>query len=96
MTTRARLVLVVLAACILAPAASAQPADRVPRVGYLSRFSASHPQVQHSLDILRQALRELGYVEGQSVAIESRWAEGKYERLPRLAAELVKRRLTSS
>jgi putative ABC transport system substrate-binding protein len=61
----------------------------VARVGYLSPFSASDPQTQHSLGILRQAFRELGYVEGQGVAIESRWAEGKYERLPRLAAELV-------
>ncbi len=91
MTTRARLLLGVAAACILAapPAAAAQPAERVLRVGYLSPFSASDPQVQRSLDILRQALRELGYVEGQGVAIESRWAEGKYERLPRLAADLV-------
>jgi putative ABC transport system substrate-binding protein len=91
MTTRARLLLVVAAACILAaaPAAAAQPAERVLRVGYLSPFSASDPQVQRSLDIFRQALRELGDVEGQGVAIESRWAEGKYERLPHLAADLV-------
>ena len=91
MTRRARLLVVVAAACILAapPAAAAQPAERVLRVGYLSPFSAFDPQVQHSLDILRQAFRELGHVEGQGFAIEGRWADGKYERLPRLAAELV-------
>ena len=91
MTRRARLLVVVAAACILAapPAAAAQPAERVLRVGYLSPFSAFDPQVQHSLDILRQAFRELGHVEGQGFAIERRWADGKYERLPRLAAELV-------
>jgi len=41
------------------------------------------------LGALRQGLRELGYVEGQNIAIESRWAEGQYERLPALAVELV-------
>src|ERR1700730_642036 len=38
---------------------------------------------------LRESLRELGYVEGQNIVIESRWAEGNYDRLPGLAAELV-------
>ena len=61
----------------------------VPRVGWLSEFSASDPQVHRGLDMFRQALRDLGHVEGQSVAIEYRWAEGKSERLPALAAELV-------
>ncbi len=71
-------------------AAQAQPAKRVPRVGYLSTFSRSDPAIQRGLDVFRQELRELGYVEGQSIAIEYRWAEGMYERLPDLATELVR------
>ena len=74
----------------LPPVADAQPAGRAPRVGYLSALSASDPQVQRGLEVFRQALRELGYVQGQSVAIEYRWAERKSERLPELATELVR------
>jgi len=69
--------------------AHAQPGGSVPRVGLLSPYSASDPQAQRGRDLFLQALRELGYVEGQNVAVEYRWAEGKDERLPRLAAELV-------
>lgn len=89
--TWARLSLVVAAVFILAVAfvAHAQPVRKVPRVGYLSPFSASDPDLQHSRDLFLLALRELGYVESQNVAVEYRWAEGKNERLPRLAAELV-------
>src|SRR5262249_27156933 len=67
-----------------------QPTGTVPRVGYLSLLAGSDPQVQLALDVFRQALRELGYVEGQNVAIEYRWAEGKSERLFDLATELVR------
>ena len=93
MTTRASLVIRVMAAVsilALPSVADAQPAGKVPRVGYLSAQSASDPQVQRALDVFRQTLRELGYVEGQSVAIEYRWAEGKPERLPELATDLVR------
>jgi len=71
-------------------AAWAQPTGEVYRVGYLSALSGSGPQIQRPLDAFRQRLRELGYVEGQSIAIEYRWAEGKVEGLPALAAELVR------
>jgi putative ABC transport system substrate-binding protein len=63
---------------------------RLPRVGLLSPGSSSDPLVQPYLDVFRRGLRELGYVESQSIIIEYRWAEGKYERLPDLAAELVR------
>ena len=76
---------------LLAPlAAEAQPAGKVPRVGYLSPGSASDEGRQRRLEAFRQGLRELGYVEGQNIAIESRWAEGKYERYSALAADLVR------
>ena len=89
-TERIMLIVTLWVALLAAPfAVEAQPAGRVPRVGYLSPLSGSDPQVQRSLDVFRQALRELGHVEGQSVAIEYRFAEGKYERLPDLATELV-------
>ena len=71
-------------------AADAQSAGTVPRVGVLSLLSGSDPQVQRAVDVFRQALRDLGYVEGQSVAIEYRWADGKSERLLDLATELAR------
>ena len=71
-------------------AAATQPPQKVPRVGYLNPGSSSDPHRQRRLEALRQGLRELGYVEGQNIAIESRWAEGKYDRYPALAADLVR------
>jgi putative ABC transport system substrate-binding protein len=71
-------------------AAAAQRPEKVPRVGYLSPGSHSDPASQRRLEAFRQGLRELGYVEGQNIAIESRWAEGKYDRYPALAADLVR------
>ena len=67
-------------------AAEAQRAAKVPRIGYLAINLATTP---HLPEALRQGLRDLGYVEGRNVETEYRDAEGKYERLPALAAELV-------
>jgi putative ABC transport system substrate-binding protein len=67
----------------------AQQAAPVPRIGYLGTLSASDPRALRSLEAFRQGLRELGYVDGQNIAIEIRWAQSQYEVLPRLAAELV-------
>jgi putative ABC transport system substrate-binding protein len=67
----------------------AQPAS-VPRVGFLAPNSPADPRALRLLHAFRQGLRELGYSEGQNIAIEFRWAEGKYDRLPGLAAELVR------
>ena len=66
----------------------AQQAAPMPRIGFLSASSASDARMLHFLGAFRQGLRELGYVEGQNITIESRWAEGQYDRLPGLAAEL--------
>ncbi len=65
--------------------AGAQAAERVSRIGYLSAASRS----DLFEGAFRQGLRELGYVEGQTVTIEYRFAEGRVDRLPKLAAELV-------
>ena len=76
------------AALLAAPlAAQAQQAGKVWRVGYLAAGSGSENLTY--LNAFRQGLRDLGYVEGRSITIEYRWAEGKYERLPELADELV-------
>jgi putative ABC transport system substrate-binding protein len=68
-------------------AAIAQQKDKVWRVGFLGASSASRTTTL--IDALRAGLREQGYVEGLNMVIEFRWADGEYERLPRLASELV-------
>jgi len=65
----------------------AQQAGKVPRVGFLGSASASGSAIR--VEALRAGLRDLGYVESKNIVIEFRWAEGGYDRLPRLAAELV-------
>ena len=69
-------------------AGSQPPGQKVPRIGYLDGASLSANSVR--LEAFRHGLRELGYVEGQTVAIEWRSADGKADRLPGLAAELVR------
>src|SRR5262249_39430744 len=67
-------------------AVEAQPPANVPRIGLLSLNLAPN---RHLREAFRQGLRDLGYVEGHNVVVESRDAEGNVERLPALAAELV-------
>src|SRR5215510_4956090 len=67
--------------------AEAQQSKKVPRIGYLSSVSPSSESAQS--EAIRLALRELGYIEGQNITIEYRYAEGKVDRLPELATELV-------
>src|SRR5580765_7816303 len=87
--------LLVLLVLLAAPLATeAQQAANIPRVGFLSPSSLSDSRTLRYFQAFRQGLRELGYVEGQNIAIESRWAEGKYDRLPGLAAELVRLKVT--
>jgi putative ABC transport system substrate-binding protein len=69
-------------------AARAQQAGKVPRIGFLGLASPS--TFASRLEGFRLGLRDFGYVEGANITIEYRWAEGRYERLPELAAELVR------
>src|SRR5882672_6500615 len=80
--------LVVLAASLaLAPlAAETQPATKVPRLGFLGAVPRSAPGIR----AFEERLRELGYVDGRSIAIEFRTAAGNLDLLPSLAAELVR------
>jgi ABC-type uncharacterized transport system substrate-binding protein len=64
-------------------AATAQPARKVPRIGFLSDTPGPY------VEAFRQGLRERGYIEGETIAIAYRWSEGRHERLPDLVAELV-------
>jgi putative tryptophan/tyrosine transport system substrate-binding protein len=73
-------------------AAGAQQRAAVARIGWLSQGSPTDPATG-SREAFRQGMRELGYVEGQNIVFEERWAEGKAERLPSLAAELVGRKV---
>src|SRR2546425_52155 len=79
--------LIAAGALLAAPlAAEAQQAAKAARLGYLAADRAANPHLQEAF---RQGLRELGYVEGRNLVIEYRDAEGKLERFPALAAELV-------
>ena len=69
-------------------AGEAQPAVKVPRIGFLGGRTPS--DMSPFLDTFRQGLRELGWIEGQNIVIDYRYAEGTFDRLPDLAAELVR------
>jgi len=68
-------------------ATTAQPPGKVPKIGFLNGSSA--PAIAREFEAFTQGLRALGYIEGQTIAIEQRYAEGRVERLPALAAELA-------
>ena len=76
---------ILLTLCV--PAAAQQP-TKVPRIGYLT--GATPDGQSDRIEAFRQGLRELGYVEGKNIVIEYRYAEEKLDRLPALAAELVR------
>ncbi len=84
----AELFAIVVALTVCGARAEAQQPKKVPRIGYLgANFPTTNPA---RIEALRQGLRELGYVEGKNIVIEYRFAEGKRDRLPALAAELVR------
>jgi putative tryptophan/tyrosine transport system substrate-binding protein len=68
-------------------AAGAQTSPKIQRVGYIAGSSAT--TTEHMVGAFRQKLRELGYVEGKTIAIEVRYADGRSEPIPDLVAELV-------
>src|SRR5258708_39051340 len=68
-------------------AVGAQTPPKIPRVGFIA--GANPAAAEPTVGAFQQRLRELGYVEGQSIALEVRWAEGRLERIPELVAELV-------
>ena len=76
---------VLFALCV---AAEAQQPKKIPLIGYLSAADAATESTRS--EGIRLALRERGYIEGQNIAIEYRYAEGKFDRLPELATELVR------
>ena len=81
-------ILIVVVLLALGAKAEAQQPKKVPRIGYLSSFDPATESTRS--EAIRLALRELGYIEGQNIAIEYRYAEGKRDRFPELAAELVR------
>jgi len=81
-------ILVAVILLTVAVVTEAQQPAKIPRIGYLSSVSPSSESAQS--EAIRLALRELGYIEGQNITIEYRYAEGKVDRLPELATELVR------
>ena len=79
------------AAALPSTARAQQP---VPVIGYLSVGSPETDNIHERLVAFRRGLNEGGYIEGQNVAIEYAWAQGEYDRLPALAADLVRRRVS--
>src|SRR5262245_28874661 len=92
---KAKILLCALPVLILATIhlAEAQQPSKIPRIGYLSRDlhpSDSRAAQPVNLEAFRQGLQELGYVEGKNIIVEYRYGEGRLERLPTLAEELVR------
>jgi putative tryptophan/tyrosine transport system substrate-binding protein len=88
MTSRRTFLATVTGGLLAAPlVASAQQAGKVYRVGFVWDSPTVWP---HALEAFRQGLRDLGWVEGQNIIVEYRWAEGRFERLPSLMEELIR------
>ena len=88
MSRKIFLLLLATALLTITPLAEAQQPKKVPRIGYLSNTDPARESARS--EAIRLALRERGHIEGQNIAIEYRYAEGKLDQLPDLAAELVR------
>ena len=82
------MVSLILALLSSSRAAEAQQQPKVPRIGYV--FSLTQSEGRHLWEACLIGLRELGYVANQNIVLEPRWAEGRYERLPSLVADLIR------
>src|SRR5262249_29657514 len=87
---KTKFIVCLVAATLLSSAsfAEAQQPKKVPQIGYLSQYDPATESTR--IEAVRQALRELGYIEGQNIAFDYRYAEGKQDRYPTIAAELVR------
>jgi putative tryptophan/tyrosine transport system substrate-binding protein len=77
-------------ACARPPASFAQQAAKIARIGFLVSGSVHSSPARRTREAVRQGLRDFGYVEGQNITIEYRSADGNFDRLPELAAELIR------
>src|SRR5262245_17888796 len=83
-----RIVICLPLTLLLLTVADAQQPKKVPRIGYLALNEPASESAR--AEAIRLALRDLGYIEGENIAIEYRYAEGKRDRYPELAADLVR------
>ncbi len=81
-------IVIILTLAMCGAVAQAQQPKKVPRIGYLSNIDPASESAR--AEAIRLALRERGHIEGQNIATEYRYAEGKPDRYPELAAELVR------
>jgi putative ABC transport system substrate-binding protein len=79
-------ILLIIATLGVGAVVQPQQTTKIPRIGILRTGSAADPLI----DAFRQGLRDLGYIDGKNISLEYRWAEGKNERLPELATDLVR------
>jgi putative ABC transport system substrate-binding protein len=85
---------IVLSGAVLSPVVPGAQQPTMPVIGFLS--SRSPDESKHLLAAFLKGLGEVGFVEGTNIVVEYRWALGEYEKLPELAADLVKRRVAWS